>query len=83
MSKLGEIKYVSCPYCPFRYKHETTENFQAMAGHINLKHPDVPKVKTDKDFVIQIPQKDPKLANKEKAELKKRLEAQLKALENS
>ncbi len=52
---LNPNTYVKCPYCAMSYKDDNEEHRDAIAGHINLKHPDQPKVKRAKDFRVEIP----------------------------
>ena len=57
---LNPNEYVQCPYCVFRYLDDGSERVKdAIAGHINLKHKDKPKVKTGKDYVVEIPKMVP------------------------
>lgn len=55
---LNPNTYVKCPYCAMSYKDDTEEHRDAIAGHINLKHPDKPAVKRAKDFRVEIPSDD-------------------------
>lgn len=52
---LNANEYVRCPYCAMSYKHNNNANRDAIAGHINLKHKDKPRVKLGSDYVVSIP----------------------------